>query len=112
MTDASESIHILAAIPLIGPLLDDEDMARAIAELLLKRLHGGSELTRQQPLRVTDEGEYWLVMGSYQEPGSLPDSGAFMLRIRKSDCWVEKFGIYEPREVPEEIKSFFKQQKP
>jgi hypothetical protein len=102
-----ESPEVWVATALTGPLLNDEEMARGFAELILKRLHGEAELTKQQPLRVADEGGDWVVMGSYQEPGGLPYTGAWMIRARKSDCRVEKFGHCEPREIPEEIKSFF-----
>jgi hypothetical protein len=45
-------------------------------------------------------------MGSYQEPDKLPDTGAWFIRVRKSDCRVEKFGHYEPLEIPDEVKLF------
>jgi hypothetical protein len=75
-------------------------MARKFAALLLKGLHGEAELAKQEPLRILDEETDWVVMDR------LPDTGAWMVRVRKSDCRVEKFGHYEPLEVPEEIKSF------
>jgi hypothetical protein len=46
-------------------------------------------------------------MGSYQEPGKLTDTGAWLIRVRKSDCRVEQFGHYEPLDIPDEIKPFF-----
>src|ERR1700722_8349809 len=112
VTDARESIHIGLATSLMGPLLNDEATVRAFAALILKRLHGEAELAKQDPLRVTDEGVDWLVMGSYQEPRRLPETGAWLLRVRKSDCRVEKFGFYEPLDIPDEIKSFFLRTKP
>jgi hypothetical protein len=45
-------------------------------------------------------------MGSYQEPGMLPDTGAWFICVRKSDCRVEKFGHYAPLDVSDEVKSF------
>jgi hypothetical protein len=107
MTTEQESPQIWLAKALTGPLLSNAGMAREFAALLLKGLHGEAELAKQEPLRVLDEGTDWVVMGSYQEPDRLPDTGAWMVRVRKSDCRVEKFGHYEPLEVPEEIKSFF-----
>jgi hypothetical protein len=107
MTNVPESAQIRLTKTLIGPLLNDEETARAFATLILNRLHGEAELAKQQPLRVMDQGTDWIVMGSYQEPGKLADTGAWLICVRKSDCRVEKFGHYEPLEIPEEIKSFF-----
>jgi hypothetical protein len=105
MTDTRESTQIWFATALSGPLLNDEEMVRTFAALILKRLCGEAELAKQQPLRVTDQGAAWVVIGSYQEPNMLPDTGAWFIRVRKSDCRVEKFGHYEPREVSDEVKS-------
>lgn len=107
MTHVPESAQLRLTKTLTGPLLNDEEMARAFAALILERLHGGAELAKQQPLRVIDQGTDWLVMGSYQEPGKLTDTGAWLIRVRKSDCRVERFGHYEPLDIPDEIKPFF-----
>ena len=95
----------------MGPLLNDEEVARAFAALILRRLCGEAELAKQQPLRVTDQEEFWLVMGSHQEPGMPPDAGAWFVKARKSDCRVEKFGHYAPLEISEEIKSILRSAK-
>ena len=105
MTDTQESVQIWFATALSGPLLNDEEVARAFAALMLQRLYGAGELTKQLPLRVTDQGESWLVKGSYQEPGMLPDTGAWFIEVRKSDCRVEKFGHLEPLELSDDVKS-------
>ena len=105
MTDIEETLLTLAATALMGPLLKDEEIACAFATLILRRLHGNVELAKQQPFRVTDQGASWMVMGSYQEPGMLPDTGAWCIEVRKSDCRVEKFGHYAALEVSEEVKS-------
>ncbi len=105
MTGIGETAQIGFATMLMGPLLNNEEMARTFAALILQRLYGGDELAKQQPLRVTDKGEAWVVTGSYQEPGMTPETGAWYFRIRKSDCRVEEFGHYEPRELPENVKS-------
>jgi hypothetical protein len=44
-------------------------------------------------------------MGSYQEPKKLPGTGAWFVRVRKSDCRVEKFGHYESLEIPDEVQA-------
>jgi hypothetical protein len=111
MTNIGETAQIGFAAMLMGPLLNNEEMARTFAVLILQRLYGGDELAKQQPLRVTDKGGFWIVMGSYQEPGMPPDTGAWYLRVRKSDCRVEEFGHNEPRELPEEVKSFIASRK-
>jgi hypothetical protein len=107
MSEEPESASLFIATALVGPLLNDAEVARAFAELILCRLHGDAEVKRQRPLRVTDQGTDWVVFGSHQEPGQLPYTGAWMVRVRKSDCCVKKVGHWEPREVPDEIKSFF-----
>jgi hypothetical protein len=112
MTDIGETAQIGFATMLMGPLLNSEEMAQTFAALILQRLYGGDELAKQQqPLRVTDKGEAWVVMGSYQEPGMPPDTGAWYLRVRKSDCRVEEFGHYERRELSEEVRSILASRK-
>ena len=105
MSDVPESPEIFFSKALFGPLLNDEEIVRAFAALILKRIHGDAELEKQQPLRVTDQGTDWVVMGSYQEPSRLPGTGAWFVRVRKSDCRVEKFGHYEPLDIPDEVKA-------
>lgn len=106
MVEVPESTEIFFSKALFGPLLNDEETARAFAALILNRLHGDAELAKQNPLRVMDQGTDWVVMGSYQEPGKLVGTGAWFIRVRKSDCRVEKFGHYEPLEIPDEVKTF------
>jgi hypothetical protein len=104
MTDDLESLHIWLAKGLNGPLLNDNAVVEAFAALILKRLYGESELARQQPLQANDMGADWVVMGSHQEPSRLPGTGAWFIRVRKSDCRVEKFGHYEPLDIPDDVK--------
>ncbi len=111
MTDTGETTQLWFATALMGPLLNDAEIARAFAGLILRRLYGAAELAKQQPLRVTDQGEAWVVMGSYQEPGMAADTGAWRMRVRKSDCRVEELGHYEPRELSDEVKSALRAQK-
>jgi hypothetical protein len=106
MVDVPESTEIFFSKALFGPLLNNEEIVRIFASLILNRLYGEAELAKQQPLRVTDQGSDWLVTGSHQEPGRLPGTGAWFIRVRKSDCRVEKFGYSEPLEIPDEVKSF------
>jgi hypothetical protein len=102
MVEVPESTEIFFSRALFG---HDEEIARAFAALILKRLHGEAELEKQQPLRAIDQGTDWVVMGSHQEPGKLPGYGAWFVRVRKSDCRVEKFAHYGPLEIPEEVKA-------
>jgi len=101
-----ESFDVKLLKALFGLVLNSEEIAREFAAMILKRLYGEAELTKQQPLRVTDEGKNWFVMGSYQEPGRLPDYGAWYIRFRKSDCRIETFAHYGPLEVPDEVKPY------
>lgn len=103
MVDDPESSEIFFSKALFGPLLNDAEIAQEFAALILKRLHGEAEVLKQQPLNVTDQGTDWLVMGSYQEPAKLPRTGVWFIRVRKTDCKVDKFGHYEPLEIPEEV---------
>ena len=107
MNEEPESASVFIAMALSGPLLNNAQIAKTFAELILRRLHGETELDKQRPLKVADHGTDWVVFGSYQELDRLPYSGAWMIRVRKSDCCVKKVGHWEPREVPDEIKSFF-----
>ena len=105
MTNDSESLHIWLSKPVMGPLLNDEDIARAFAAMILKRLYGEAELAKQQPLRVADQGESWIVEGSFQEPGRLRGTGRWFVRMRKSDCRVETYGHCDPWDIPDEVKA-------
>ena len=105
MSEERETPCVFVANALVGPLLNDAEIARTFAELILRRLYGDAEVRRQKPLKVTDRGTDWVVAGSYQEPDQLP--GAWTIRVRKSDCRVEELGHYMRREIPDEIKSFF-----
>lgn len=111
MADVPESTQIRLFTSLIGPLLNDEETAAAFAVLILRRLHGEVELIKQQPLRVTDQGVDWVVMGSHQVPEKLPGTGAWFIRVRKSDCRVENLGHYEPLDVPEAVKNLIAAEK-
>jgi hypothetical protein len=106
MRNEEESSLVWLATALVGPLLNDEETARAFAALILNRLYGEAELTKQQPLCVTDQDKDWIVTGSHQEPDKLPGTGAWYIRVRKSDCLVKEFGHREPREIPDEVKPF------
>lgn len=107
MSGEPETACVFVATALVGPLLNNAEMARAFAELILHRLYGNSEVTKQKPLRVVDEETAWFITGSFQEREEPPGTGAWLLRVRKSDCRVEELGHYRPREIPDEIKSFF-----
>jgi hypothetical protein len=111
VVDDPESAEIFFSKALFGPLLNDEGVASGFAALILTRLYGEAELAKQQPLRVTDHGADWLVMGSRQEPGKLPGTGAWFIRVRKSDCKVEKFGHYEPLEISEDVRAIIGKEK-
>ena len=102
MDDDVESRDIRLFCSLTGPLLNDAATAQGFAALILQRLHGQSECAKQQPFRVVDQGDDWLVMGSHQESERLPGTGAWFIRVRKSDCRVQKFGFYEPLDFSEE----------
>jgi hypothetical protein len=56
-------------------------------------------------LRATDQGEDWLIEGSYQEPGRLPRHGAWFIKVRKSDCQVDEHGHWFPMETPDAVKA-------
>jgi hypothetical protein len=90
---------------LFGPILSDETVARDFASLILKHAHGEAELTRQQPLQVTDAGEDWLIKGSVR-PGERPEDATWQMRVRKADCMVKDSGhVGSPLEIPEEYKA-------
>jgi hypothetical protein len=101
MEDPAESRDTRFFGSLNGPLLNEPTIARDFATMLLRRLHGDAELAKQQPLSVVDQGGDWVVMGSHQEHGMRQGTGAWFVRVRKSDCRVQKFGHFEPVGVPE-----------
>src|SRR5215475_2127344 len=107
MSEDRETSCVFVATALVGPLLNDAEIAQTFAELILRRLYGDAEVAKQKPLHVVDERTVWSIRGSYQELDRPPGTGAWTLRVRKSDCRVEELGHYQPREIPDEIKSFF-----
>ena len=93
-----------------GGMVTSASTAHDIAAAILKGHHGGDELSKQQPLKVADEGESWLVRGSYQEPGEAAGVGAWFIRIMKDDARIVKVHHQGPRlDPPEKIKTFIAQ---
>jgi hypothetical protein len=101
MDDDMESRDIRLFGSLTGPLLRDATAAQEFATLILRQLHGEGECSKQQPFCIVDQGDDWVATGSHQEPGRLPGTGAWFIRVRKSDCRVQKFGFYEPLDFSE-----------
>jgi hypothetical protein len=93
-----------------GGMVTSAATAHDIATAILKGHHGGAELAKQQPLKVADEGESWLVRGSHQEPGEAAGVGAWFIRIMKDDARIVRVHHQGPRlDSPEKIKPLIEQ---
>lgn len=100
MTEPPKSGKLYVTHLLTGGVINSEQMALDFARLVLKGLYGEEELLRQLPLRVSNEGETWLVEGSYQEPAKAPGALSWFIRVRKYDSLVENLGHRHPFEIP------------
>ncbi len=93
-----------------GGMVTSAATAHDIAAAILKDHHAGAGLAKQQPLKVADEGESWLVRGSYQEPGEAAGVGAWFIRIMKDDARIVNVHHQgPPLDPPEEIKTLIEQ---
>lgn len=89
------------------------ETATAVATAILKGHYGQEEVSRQQPLAATDDGESWFVKGSFRDPDLEPDDGgAWRIRIMKDDCRVVDLGhTIMDLDPPDEVKALIEQEK-
>ena len=73
-----------------GGLVNNADTARKIAEIFIVDLYGAGELTRQEPLKVSDGGETWVIEGSYNSDRRTEGVGAVRIVLEKKDCQVKE----------------------
>ncbi len=73
-----------------------QEVARKLAELLVKANYGQDELKRQAPFSVVDGGDKWVISGS-RKFGEFPDRqgyidyGPMHIEIAKKDCQILAF---------------------
>ena len=111
MSRPPESFTTRLQKPLFDALLPDEEAAQEFGALILKRLHGEAELSRQQPLRATDQDEDWLIEGSPQTASRLLRPAAWFIKVRKSDCQVDEHGYWFSMETPDAVKAIIDKMK-
>jgi len=88
--------------------LATKQIAVALTEMIVRHVYGASELQAQEPLRVTDGGDRWTVIGArILEPGQhRPGTATFgriEIDILKSNCQVVRF--VQMAELPSQGKS-------
>lgn len=79
-----------------GIELATEPIAVALAEMLFRHVYPDDDFESQLPLKVTDQGDRWLIVGS-RDPADYPlgelevAHGAFEMVILKANCQVVRF---------------------
>lgn len=93
----SEQSSLMFVRSLLGDnVVNNADLARKIAELLLENAYGERAVSQQLPLRVEDLGDRWVILGS-SECGS----GVAKVIIRKLDCNILDLNIPDViRKIP------------
>jgi hypothetical protein len=88
-------------------MITSAETASGIAAAILKGHYGDAELSRQQPLHATKQGESWLVEGGYENPELGPEGGgAWYVRLMRDDGRVVELGHrIGALELHEEIKA-------
>jgi hypothetical protein len=75
MQKRSHSAFVLLTKAYHGGVITSASTAVDVAAAILKGHHGEAELSRQRPLRATEQGESWLVEGSYVDSDLGPEGG-------------------------------------
>ncbi|AWZ00319.1 NTF2 fold immunity protein [Rhodobiaceae bacterium] len=79
-----------------GIELATEPIALALAEMLFRHVYGDDDFETQLPLKVTDQGDRWLIVGS-RDPAAYPvhelepAPGEVEMVILKANCKVVRF---------------------
>ncbi len=106
MHKRSHSAFILLTKAYHGGMITSADTAIGVASAILRGHYGEAELLRQQPLGVTEQGDSWLVEGSYVEPELAPEGGgSWYIRLMRDDGRVVELGHrIAALELDDEIK--------
>ena len=76
-----------------GGVINNAEIARKFAEVVLEHTQSKEELERQVPLTVEDRGDNWFIPGSWNRDKSVEGGGAFEMPVRKRDAQVLDVGI-------------------
>ena len=74
-------------------LVPDAEMARHLGETYAGLLYGADEQHRQQPFVASEQGDCWLIEGSWNRDKKLSEEGWFYAVIWKYDGRIVDFGI-------------------
>ena len=94
-----------------GGIINNSDIARKIAEILIVALYGEDELARQEPLEITDQDGLWVIQGSHNKDRKNEGAGSFHVELRRRDCQVMKIYVETvPPPPPEDVKEIVQQE--
>lgn len=105
MASAEESVTIYLLGVLNGGVVNNQELAIGIAELVVSNVYGQEELERQRPLTALDQSDRWLVEGSYNLERRGGDVGPLKMWISKSDAQILDIQVPQILAVPPEVRS-------
>ena len=92
-------------------LLPNATIVEKLAAILAESAGGAAEPGRQEPFAVTDNGDTWLVRGSYNLDRSVEGKGPLHLEIRKRDAAVLDMCFEGVMHLPPEVKALLREAK-
>jgi hypothetical protein len=81
-----------------GGVVNSADMAVKLAEVLVARFYGQTEVAAQTPFHVTQEGDRWVIEGSQRKDPANPMAGPVTLILSRADAQV--IGILKAATLP------------
>lgn len=83
--NSPETTSIVLQAALNGGVVNNPELARKIAELIVENAYGSEELKLQTPLRVTEMDDCWYIIGSRNINNDKDTSGNIVVVINKRD---------------------------
>lgn len=68
-----------------GVIVNASDLAVHLAKVYISNLYGEDELTRQLPLSARDEGDIWVIEGSFNSGAQNEGTGPVRITLGKAD---------------------------
>ncbi len=109
MADEQEDASIVLHEALRGGLVTTPELAVKLAELLLVSAYDEQRLEQQKPLIATDQGDRWLIEGSYNKDGKIEGIGPAKIIMLKRNAQVLYLAIPRVMHLSPEMKEYVKQ---
>ncbi len=91
-----------------GGVINNQQVAVKMAELVVESLYSNDEAERQKPFQARDLGDRWLVEGSHNKDKKIEGHGPVKMWIRKRDAKVIDFFLPEIMKISPEARDVLK----